>query len=138
MAGTVFTLLERTDYNYSVLGANAATVEIPIFQNVDISYWREGTLLIRVHELSLGNAAAKFIFRLRSVLPSGEDPGKFFRDTTTVAELTIGQSTAPYLVKAALSANAGAMVSLFMVAQQGPTAGQGVAGTFSVALSLKD
>ncbi len=141
MSGTTLTLLERTDFSYTNLGVSAATGEIPLVQNIDISQWVEATLLVRVHAGSLGVNGQKYNVILRSVLPSSEEPNAFFRDEAAELaniEIVVADTAgAPTLLQEAVADNAGAMCSLFLVATQGSQAGS-VNATLSIALSLKD
>lgn len=49
MAGMVLRLLPRTDFILSPTWAANTYWTIPLVQNVDISGWREVTLIVRMH-----------------------------------------------------------------------------------------
>jgi hypothetical protein len=137
MSGTVISILDRTDFDYSNIDSSKGTGEIPIAQNIDISQWDELTLLVRLHATGMNQTGAKFEIIARSVLPSPEDPAAYFRDDTTLGTVAINQGdAAPQLFRGPLGANAGAMMSVFLVATQGTNAGN-LSATLSIAVSMK-
>lgn len=137
MAGRLLDLLERTDYAFSGLGVSASTGEIPVAQNIDISQFSESTLLVRVHANALAGAQ-KLNVIVRSVLPAPDEPNVFYRDNTSTSTTIDVNIAAPRLVRLALPANLGAMISVFVQGVQGATGGQGHTSTISIALSTKD
>ncbi len=139
MAGVIIPILERTDYSFSNLAALSSTDDIPVAQNVDISQWPECTLLVRVHAYTLGGDGQKYFVRLRSVLPSAQDPNQFFRDESVyVAEIQLFDGIpVPTLLRAPVAAGAGAFVSVFVKAEQGDPVGD-LDATLSVVLCAKE
>lgn len=77
MSGTTLSVLELTKYDFSDL-ASSGFVTIPAAQNIDVSAYTTGALLVRVHENGLG-ASASVEVKVQQVLPSPQDPGKFFQ-----------------------------------------------------------
>jgi hypothetical protein len=73
-------LLSRTDFNFANVQGNQ-TVTVWPTQDIDVSRYREGTMLVRVHSSTIGPTAT-LVAALRSALPSKEDPAQFFRGTT--------------------------------------------------------
>jgi len=140
MTGKVITVLDRTDYNYTNMGTGGGTVELPIAQNIDVSQYRECTLLVRLHALSLANAGSSIAIRARRVAPTEEDPAVFFRDQSISWTVTAGQAdvaSTPKLLNVTVGPNTGGWISLFLVVTQG-SAGTTLTATLSADLSLKD
>lgn len=136
MSGIVMRLLPRTDYNFNNVQASTSVIIWPT-QDVDVSRYREGTLLVRVHANTIGTTAT-FIAALRASLPSKEDPAQFFRAQSDLAYVQIVNSTpAPSLQPVALPAPFGGFVSLQLRASQ-PASTTNLSLTISVDLSLKD
>lgn len=137
MSGTVITILDRTQYRFASV-VQGQDVVIRAAQNIDISQWPEGTLMVRVHAKEIAaSSGSKIKVALIRVLPSAEDPSVDFADEENPMALielddVVGQSN---LLYAALPANTGPMVSLLVVGDQ---AGSGdLSATISVVLSLK-
>lgn len=145
MSGRVLRILGRTDYDYTTLSATAATGEIPIAVDVDVSGSRETTLLVRTHSHNLltGTAGAKYELVVRASAPTTEEPNVAFRDATplvvatTIASYT-GGTAAPYLTRLVIPANAGAWITVFMKVTQGSSGNSALKGSFSIDASLKD
>ena len=137
MAGRLLDILDRTDYAFSGLGVSAMTGEIPVAQNIDVSQYSESTLLVRVHANGYG-AGQELNVIVRSVLPAPDEPNVFYRESTGVSTTIDNAVTAPRLVRLALPANLGAMISVFVQGVQGSTGGQAHTSTISIALSSKD
>lgn len=137
MTGIIVPVLERTDYNFTGTVAGSMA-EIPIAQNIDVSQYRECTLLVRVHALSFASAGSTIALRARRVAPTEEDPAVFFRDQSTSWAVTVTQGdTAPRLLNVTVGPNTGGWISLFLVVTQGTT-GNTLTATLSADLSLKD
>jgi hypothetical protein len=137
MPGIIVPVFARTDFNYTTTVAGAMA-EFPIAQNIDVSQYRECTLLVRVHALSFANAGSKIEVRARRVAPTDEDPAQFFRDQTTSWTVPVTQGdTAPRLLNVTVGPNTGGWISVFLVVTQGST-GTTLTATLSADLSLKD
>jgi hypothetical protein len=137
MTGILLPILERSDYNFTPTTAGLMA-EIPLAQNIDVSQYRECTLLLRVHALTLSNAASTIAIRARRVAPSEEDPAVFFRDQSTSWTATAVNNTTPgTLIGATVGPNTGGWLSFFLVVNQG-SAGTTLTATLSAELSLKD
>jgi hypothetical protein len=135
MAGTILRLMPRTDFDFGKVQASNSVI-VWTSQNIDVSRYREGTMLVRVHALNIGTTAT-LVVALRAVQPSQEDPAQYFRSTTDLAFVVLGNGTAPQLQVAALPANFGGFVSLQLRASQ-PAVATTLIATLSVDLSLKD
>jgi len=133
MAGTILRLLHRTDLNFNSLQGNGS-VTVWLKQNIDVSRYREGTLLVRAHSLTIG-VGASLAVALRAVLPTQEDPAQFFRSTADL--ISLSPVAAPTLLVGVLPANFGGYVSLLIRPTQPPTPVT-LTATISVDLSLKD
>lgn len=113
-----------------------SNVTVWLNQNIDVSRYREGTLLLRTHSLNIGVGATLPVI-LRAVLPTQEDPAQFFRSTVDLVTLNPTASAPPSLQVAALPANFGGYVSLLVRPTQ-PASQLSIIATLSVELSLKD
>lgn len=137
MAGTVITILEKTELDFgNIPGALAAGPKTYLAQDIDISRYREITMLIRIHANAISGTGT-MTFKLESVLPSPEEPNVYFRDATAVAsQAIVAGDAAPKLFRVTVAGNAGAMASLSV----GPSCGAAavIKATVSVVLSLKE
>jgi len=145
MSGRIVRVLGRTDYNYSGLGQNLNSGEVPILLDLNVSGAREITLLVRTHAQTL-QSTAKFSIITRASAPTAEDPNNYFRDQNPVTTV-LAQTSVPipptsqnptFLTRISIGANMGGWLSIFLYALQGATAGQPVTGTFSIDASLND
>lgn len=142
MSGTIVSVLPRTDfpfYSGTGLGASQNSGEIPVATNVDISMYREATLVARLHPSTSWAGGANVTIRARASAATPEDPGLTFRITSSaLASLSFTQGTdaAPALKLAALVANAGGAVDITLQAVQGNVATTMIVG-LSLELSLK-
>lgn len=132
MRSQLVRLLPRTDYDFSVLSAGTVLANIPLVQNVDISQWGTGTLIVRVHsdDTKVGNS---FRIDARSVAPTDEDPARFFRGgivATVLLALPPGVSSIVGAYETRLTDNAGVAISLFL------SVNKAVGGTHSVTVSV--
>lgn len=76
MSGTTISVLEPTQYNFNDLISNGYVI-IPAAQNIDVSSYTSGALLVRIHETGLvGDASVEV--KVQQVLPSPNDPAQFF------------------------------------------------------------
>lgn len=140
MAGMTLNVVPKSDYIFSpMLIPASAAFTLPLAQNVDISRFREGTLIVRVHAAATVTANSTVRVLVRTVAPTFEDPSVFFRYTTSnLASVTIvGAAPAGTLYTSGWTGNGGGMVSVFFDVAYGVTAGA-LSVTLSVDLSLKD
>ena len=141
MSGTIVRVLPRTDFPYyqqTGLAAGQTTGEVVIATNVDLSMYREATLIARLHPSTNWAGGASVTIRARASAATPEDPGLTFRITSaTLGSLTFTQGTdsAPALKLAALPANAGGAMDITIQAQQ-VTSTTMIVG-LSIDLSLK-
>lgn len=139
MAGEIREVVPRSDFNFSNFIPSGGTFTIPIAQNIDISSWREATLIVRVHANTMsatGSPTAKV--QVKTVAPTPEDPAVFFRGSTTIAEATVVPANGAGVVhQVAFAANAGGMVTIFLAITQGSSQAN-FTTTLSVELDLKD
>jgi len=115
----VIPLLARTDYDFSSLPTATRITNLPLVQNVDISQWGTGTLVVRLHSGTDLKAFSSFRVDARAVAPSDEDPGAFFRGRIigTVQQSSVGLNP-PSLLHTRLADNAGGAMSLFLTVDQ--------------------
>lgn len=90
MSGTLLSLLPMTRFNFLNV-SSAGTVDAPLVQNIDVSGYSKGTLLVRTHEQDIASGGELKV-RLVRVLPTMEDPTKFFQGGTS-AEVSLGAGT---------------------------------------------
>lgn len=142
MSGTIIRVLPRTDFPYyqqTGLAQGQTTGEVVIATNVDLSMYREATLIARLHPSTNWASGANVTIRARASAATPEDPGLTFRiSSATLGSLSFVQGTdsAPALKLAALTANAGGAMDITLQAQQGGSNATMIVG-LSIDLSLK-
>lgn len=142
MAGRVIRLAPRSNYQFNSLGA-AGETWISLAQHVDVSQYRDLTLMVRLHSINIAeNSGGTLTVR---ALPDGhtqEDPAQFFLDTSSSTGLGEAQfnsnDIAPDFDAVALSSGAGALVTVVLIAKQDPSQVLDLEATISVDLSMKD
>lgn len=136
MSGTTIPVIGMTTYNFLGLGANKEA-EVPIAQNIDVTGYAEGTLLVRVHDLDLDNSA-KIDVIAYPVLPSPQDPSREFK-AAAVGQVTLDTVATQNgkLVVDALSGPLGAFLTITVKADTDATPPTVLTATISVDLSLK-
>lgn len=119
MRHQVIPLLAKTDYDFSSLSAPTRVANIPLVQNIDISQWGTGTLVVRLHSGTDMKSLGSFRIDARTVAPSDEDPGAFFRGPIigTIRQNSVGLNP-PSVLLTRLADNAGAAMSLFLTVDQ--------------------
>ncbi len=126
----VIRLLPRTDYNFSDLGANTSVTNVPLAQDVSLRSWGGGTLLVRVHAVTLSGGSSVRV-DAKSVAPCAEEPASFFRGAVVGTVVIVeGSVTAPSLRRGRLAAGVGNALSLFL------TVSKSSAGTLTFTISV--
>lgn len=142
MSGTQLRILSKTEYDMStVLGQTGASPgAIILAKNVDVSQWREATLMVRLHTATWSNGASLSVVAYPS-LPTEEDPGTDYTTNNPVATVTFTQGasgeSAPKLKLDDLTAGFGPFLTIALGITQGQTASAQLKFTISVELSLK-
>lgn len=140
MAGTVLRVIPKRSLDFTAVSSGAGQAEeFVLAQGIDISAWRETSMMIRTHATSFsGNIGQIDIYAYLEGRTS-EDPGILFATTTPLGVVTINSSTvAPAYVVTALPANAGAMLKIAAKGTRTSSiAGNLIRADISIDLSLK-
>lgn len=134
MSGTTIQLLEPTKYKFNDVIANGF-VTIPAAQNIDVTAYTTGSLLVRIHEISMGGLASVEV-KVQQVLPSAQDPGRFFQGQVIGTVGVSNNDPAGRLLSQEISIPLGSYLTLLVDGMQGASTGTNVI-TISVDLSLK-
>ncbi len=141
MAGTMERLFPKGSQDYSNIGQNQTSGEIPVALSVSIANTKENTVEIRVHALTIAGTGGTpgFQFIVRATAPTNEEPNSVFDDSTALVTVSAtSTSGVPYLLRGTIPANSGGWISVYIKAVQG-TAGAGtLKGTFSGDISRKE
>jgi hypothetical protein len=138
MAGAVIRVVPKRTLDFTPV-AIGGTEEIVLAQGLDISQWREVSLMVRTHANSFtANLGTIDIYAYVEGRTS-EDPGLLFAATTPLGTVTINSSTtAPSYSIGSCGSNTGAMLKI--VAKGTRTSSTGVnamKADVSIDLSLK-
>lgn len=99
MPGGVIRALPKTKYNFASLIASSG-VEVVVAKGLDVSAYREATLLCRMHEKDIGGGAGNWKVEMivRADAPTTEDPGAEWTPTPAadLATVTIDSSSSAY------------------------------------------
>lgn len=138
MSGTLISLLDMTTYDFGNDVAQSQTITIPLVQNIDVSRWSHGALLVRVHSKDIGTGA-EITLGVLPVLPSAQDPSKVFENTNALASVSIGEGTSAdaELLIDDLNQPLGGYVTLKLGAEQSGQGTVNIKATISVELVLK-
>ena len=119
MRHQVIPLLPKTDYDFSSLSGPTRITDLPLVQNIDISQWGTGTLVVRLHDGTDLKSLGSFRIDARTVAPSDEEPGVFFRGPIigTVRQSSVDLNP-PSLLLTRLADHAGVAMSLFLTVDQ--------------------
>lgn len=130
LAGTIVTLLSKSDMNFNAAGSSTAT-EMVLVRALNVSAHREGIVVLRAHGDHTTAAGQTLVLKAYNTAPTSEDPAREFVDTTTViATCTLTMTSAGTLVKfAQVSAPFGPYIKFVLFATQ---TNQGTAFTATV------
>ncbi|MBZ0120718.1 MAG: hypothetical protein K8H88_27235 [Sandaracinaceae bacterium] len=122
----------KTDFDFSGLQAGASVGSLPLAQNLNVSRWGGGTLMVRVHEATLQSGS---YFRIDAyvVAPTDEQPDALFRERTVATVVGHQASVSvPSLLHCRLAAAMGAHISLYLTVNQAKLG----ACTFTISVDL--
>ncbi len=137
MSGTTIPVIGMTTYNFVGLGIPNKESELPIAQNIDVTAYAEGALLVSVHDIDLDNSAQIDVIAY-AVLPSPQDPSKQFKSSTALGTVQLNNTNQEgKLVVAALTPPLGAFVTITVKGKTSTNAPSVLTATISVDLSLK-
>jgi hypothetical protein len=124
------------DFNELTSGS---TQDIVLAQGIDISQWREASLMMRVHVNDVTTTVGTILIFAQTEGRTAEDPGVlFYSSSQQLGTLTINNTiTAPYYVVNGLGANIGSMIRVVARGNRTVTGTQFLDATVSVDLSLK-
>lgn len=129
MSGTRMPIISKRAFNFDNGSATVVAVKA-----VDVTNWREGTLLVRVHESGVASSSTLKV-EAYITAPSQEEPSVDFVGTTAKATCTLdSSSSAGDLEVAALSDDFGAYLQINVVGTQ---SGGNCNATISAELVLK-
>ena len=142
MAGVNMRLMKKTALDYSQVAADKEQMLI-VNTAINVTNYKEGTLLVRVHGApTIENDAAINVVLVRTA-PTEEEPGLLFASgEPTLATVTIDQDTVMLettaLLVAPLPANLGGYLALAIKGVQDPSTAGEIRATISVDLNLKE
>jgi hypothetical protein len=84
MPGIVYRALPKTTYDFSATAASSTTTYI-VVKGLDLSQFREGTLIVRVHSGSFTSGAPSVKVEVFPDAPTAEDPSVEFEAAAAVA-----------------------------------------------------
>jgi len=141
MAGVNMRLMNKTALDYSQLAVNQQQMLI-VNTSINVTNYREGTLVVRVHGAPTIDGDASIQVVLVRMAPTEEDPALLFAPvspplaTVTIDHDTVGSQPAA-LLAAALPSNFGGYLGLAISGVQDSTV-RTIKATISVDLNLKE
>lgn len=114
------------------------SLTIPVIRALDVSRWREGTLIVRIHSKDVPSGGTIDV-TLTTTSLSEDDPSSTFNAASAAATVSVTSSlpaTVPGLITAALSANFGSMLTLKVTGTQ-PAVATTHTAVLSAELSVK-
>lgn len=115
MAGSVIRLVPKRPLDFtSVSSGSGAAEELVIAQGIDVSQWREASLMIRTHTSSFfNNIIGQIDINVYVEGRTSEDPGLLFATATPVSSASITASTPPGAYQViSCSSHTGAMLKI--------------------------
>jgi hypothetical protein len=141
MAGVVLRVMPKRTLDFTnVSSGTGQAEEIIIAQGIDISSWREASLMVRTHANNISGAIGEIDIYAYVEGRTAEDPGILFAQTTTQLGLVpITSATgAPAYVVAPLPSNLGGMLKIAAKGTRTSSlAGNTIKCDISIDLSLK-
>jgi hypothetical protein len=139
MAGTVLRVMPKRTLDFTSV-SSGMTEEIVVAQGIDISQWREVSLMVRTHANTIPGTGMGYIY-INAYLEgrTSEDPGILFAAATPVNSVTISGSTvAPaYSVVPCTNSPAGSMMKITAMGSRPSSSSNLLRADISVDLSLK-
>jgi len=142
MAGQVVRVIPRTTLKISSSVGQGQTQILASVGRIDTSQYKEGTLMVRLHSLSVTNSPAVTV-TVKSDGYTAEDPGQDFIESTELASITktgLTDATAPYFETKDLLAGTQALGGMAYVEVEGTQASSAAEQTIelSVDIALKE
>ena len=140
MAGTVIRVMPKRTLDFTAVSSGSGQAqEIVLAQGIDVSAWREVSLMVRTHANNLSGAIGQIDILAYLEGRTAEDPGILFTSAANVASVTVNASTAAgtYVVQT-LGGNVGAMVKVTAKGtRSGSTGANALKADLSIDLSCK-
>lgn len=140
MAGMVLRVIPKRTLDFSSVSSGSGQAqEIVLAQGIDISQWREVSLMVRTHVNSFSGAIGNIQIYAYSEGRTAEDPGVLFTTTTAQGTVTIDQTVVAgsYSVNA-LPSNFGSMIKIAAKGTRtNSTTGNFIKADVSIDLSMK-
>jgi len=139
MAGMVLRVVPKRTLDFTNVSSIGASQEIVLAQGIDVSDWREVSMMVRLHQNSIVSTVGKIELYAYMEGRTGEDPGILFTSANTLAVVTISNTVAaPMYAVSSLGSNVGAMIK---IAARGTrtssNASNSIKADISVDLSMK-
>jgi hypothetical protein len=114
MAGTVLQVVPKRTLDFtSVSSGSGQAQEVVLAQGIDVSAWREVSLMVRAHSTTFGGNVGQIDIYAYMEGRTPEDPGILFTNTTSLGTVTINSSTvAPLYSVTSLGSNVGSMIKI--------------------------
>jgi hypothetical protein len=140
MAGNVLRIMPKRSLDFtSVSSGTGQAEEIILAQGIDISAWREASLMVRTHATTFsGNIGEIDVYAYMEGRTS-EDPGILFATTAPLGMVQITSSTvAPAFSVTSLGSNLGSMIKIAAKGTRTSSNGSNfIKADVSIDLSLK-
>jgi hypothetical protein len=114
MAGIVMRVIPKRTLDFtSVSSGSGQAEELVLAQGIDISPWREVSLMVRAHSTSFGGNVGQIDIYGYMEGRTPEDPGILFATTSPLGTVTINSATvAPFYAVNSLGSNLGSLVKI--------------------------
>src|SRR5262249_19941928 len=140
MAGQVIRVIPKRTLDFtSVSSGSGQAEEIVLAQGIDISNWREVSMMVRTHSTGFGGNIGQIDIYAYMEGRTPEDPGILFATTAPLGTVTINSSTvAPAYSVTSVGSNLGAMVKIAAKGTRTSSNGSNtILAAVSIDLSLK-
>ena len=134
--GRTIPILSRRLFDFSNLAASA-TEEVVCARAIDVSAFKHGVLVTRIHERTIGGTADLSV-RVLSTWPSEEEPETDFFNGSPAAVTTFGNGNAPALLTSTLSTAFGPALRVVVRGNQPGGSPDTIMATLSVDLVLRE
>lgn len=137
MAGIVKTIFCIRTWDFSGLQAGAGNAEeYCVLKDFPVGEYREGTILVRVHDADIVNGSSEIEVRAVETSPCPEEPETDF-EASEIASASVQGTSEPQLVAANFTAPFGRAVTIYVKGTQG-SASTNVIARLSAVLVLKE
>jgi hypothetical protein len=136
IAGTILTVCPKRTFDFSAL-AIGGSQEVVLTQGVDLSTWREASLVVRLHKNSFGSYLGEIDVAVALEGRTDEESGMLFASPlTTFYPITVASSAATFYVGKVFTSAGNTVGEMLKISVVGSRTSSGTANSIAADLSI--